>query len=48
MELFNGDIRELFDTLDNDVDKIKNFIQKENKKSSPIYLEQKYAIIGCM
>ena len=31
-ELYDGDIRKLFDSLDNDVDKIKNFIQKENKK----------------
>ena len=35
VELFNGDIRRLFDTLDNDVDKIRNFIQKDNKKKFP-------------
>lgn len=35
MELFNGDIRKLFDTLDNDVDKIRDFIQKDNKKKFP-------------
>ena len=32
VELYDGDIRKLFDSLDNDVDKIRNFIQKENKK----------------
>ncbi len=35
VELFDGDIRRLFDTLDNDVDKIRNFIQKDNKKKFP-------------
>lgn len=35
MNLFNGDIRKLFDTLDNDVEKIRFFIQKENKKMFP-------------
>ena len=35
VELFNGDIRKLFDTLDNDVDKIRNFIQKDNKQKLP-------------
>ena len=35
VELFDGDIRKLFDKLDNDVDKIKNFIQKENKTKFP-------------
>lgn len=35
VELYDGDIRKLFDTLDNDVDKIRNFIQKENKKKFP-------------
>ena len=35
VELFNGDIRKLFDMLDNDVDKIRNFIQKDNKKKFP-------------
>ncbi len=33
--LFNGDIRKLFDELDNDVDKIRNFIQKTNKTKFP-------------
>ena len=35
VELYNGDIRKLFHSLDNDVDKIRNFIQKENKKKFP-------------
>lgn len=35
MNLFNGDIRKLFDNLDNDVEKIRFFIQKENKKIFP-------------
>lgn len=35
VELFDGDIRKLFDTLDNDVDRIRNFIQKENKEKFP-------------
>ena len=35
VEMFDGDIRKLFDELDNDVDKIRNFIQKENKKKFP-------------
>lgn len=35
VELFNGDIRKLFDLLDNDVDKIRDYIQKENKKKFP-------------
>ncbi len=35
VELFDGDIRNLFDRLDNDVDKIRNFIQKENKNKFP-------------
>ena len=35
VELSDGDIRKLFDELDNDIDKIKNFIQKENKKKFP-------------
>ena len=34
-ELYDGDIRKLFDLLDNDVDEIRNFIQKENKKKFP-------------
>lgn len=35
VELYDGDIRRLFDGLDNDVDKIRDFIQKENKKRFP-------------
>ena len=35
MELFKGDIRKLFDFLDNDVDLIRNYIQKQNKKKFP-------------
>lgn len=35
VEMFDGDIRKLFDMMDNDVDKIRNFIQKENKKKFP-------------
>ena len=35
VELFNGDIRQLFDKLDNDVDKIRDYIQKQNKKKFP-------------
>lgn len=35
VELYDGDIRRLFDELDNDVDKIRDFIQKENKKRFP-------------
>ena len=35
VELFHGDIRNLFDELDNDVDKIRNYIQKENKAKFP-------------
>ena len=35
VELYNGDIRKLFNSLDNDVDKIRTFIQKENKKKFP-------------
>ena len=35
IELFDGDIRKLFDALDNDVNKIRNFIQKQNKKKFP-------------
>ena len=34
-ELFDGNIRKLFDSLNNDVDKIRNFIQKDNKKKFP-------------
>ena len=33
--LYDGDIRKLFDSLDNDVDKIRDYIQKENKKKFP-------------
>ena len=32
-ELYDGDIRKLFDSLDNDVDKIKNFIQREKNRN---------------
>lgn len=35
MELFDGDIRQLFKILDNDVEKIRSFIKKENKKKFP-------------
>ena len=35
VELYDGDIRKLFESLDNDVDKIRNFIQKEKKKKFP-------------
>ncbi|MEI3499049.1 MAG: hypothetical protein V8Q71_00800 [Bacilli bacterium] len=35
VEMFDGDIRNLFDQLDNDVNKIRNFMQKENKKKFP-------------
>lgn len=35
IELFDGDIRRLFEELDNDVDKIRDFIQKQNKKKFP-------------
>lgn len=48
IELYNGDIRKMFDLLDNDVNKIRDFIQKENKKSFLIYLERRSAIIGYM
>lgn len=34
-ELFNGDIRELFKINDYDINKIKNYVQKENKKKFP-------------
>lgn len=34
-ELFDGDIRKLFNTMSNDVDKIRNFIQKEQKTKFP-------------
>ncbi len=35
IDLFDGDIRKLFTKLDNDVDKIRFFIQNENKKKFP-------------
>lgn len=35
VDLFDGDIRKLFNQLDHDVDKIRDFIQKENKKKFP-------------
>lgn len=35
VELFDGDIRNIFIKLDNDVDKIRNYIQKENKNMFP-------------
>lgn len=35
VELFDGDIRKLFYELDNDIDKIRDFIQKDNKKKFP-------------
>lgn len=35
IELFDGDIRKLFDMFGNDVDKIRAFIQVKNKKKFP-------------
>jgi hypothetical protein len=35
VEMFDGDIRKLFDLLDNDVEKIRNYIQIEHKKEFP-------------
>ncbi len=35
VELFDGDIRKLFDDFHNDVDKIRDFIQLQNKKNFP-------------
>ena len=35
VDLFDGDIRKLFTINDNDVDKIRNFIQVKNKKKFP-------------
>ncbi len=35
MEFYNGDIRKLFDSFDNDVNQIRYFIQKQNKKRFP-------------
>ena len=35
VELFQGDIRKLFDEMNNDVDKIRNYVQIQNKKKFP-------------
>lgn len=35
VELFDGDIRKLFSGLDNDVNRIRDFIQKQNKSKFP-------------
>lgn len=35
VDLFNGDIRQLFDINENDVDKIRQYIQTDNKKAFP-------------
>lgn len=35
VDLFDGDIRRIFDELDNDVDRIRDFIQVQNKKKFP-------------
>ena len=35
VKFFNGDIRRLFDHMDNDVNRIRRFIQVENKKRFP-------------
>lgn len=35
VELYDGDIRKLFDELNNDVNKIRNYIQKDNRKKFP-------------
>lgn len=35
VELFDGDIRKLFNLLDNDVDKIRDYIQIHNRKKFP-------------
>lgn len=35
VEYFDGDIRKIFERLDDDVDKIRDFIQKEHKKDFP-------------
>ena len=35
VELFQGDIRRLFDEMHNDVDEVRNFIQIQNKKKFP-------------
>ncbi len=34
-DMFDGDIRKLFDRFDNDVNNIRDFVQKENKKRFP-------------
>lgn len=43
VELFDGDIRKLFAMMDNDVQKIRCFIQKENKKKFPYLSGNKIA-----
>ena len=48
VDFFDGDIRKLFDTFHNDVDKIREFVQKKEKRDFLIYQEQKYVITGCM
>lgn len=35
VEHFDGDIRKLFDVMDNDAERIRNYIQVENKKEFP-------------
>ena len=35
VELYDGDIRKIFEEQENDVNKIRNFIQKEHKKQFP-------------
>lgn len=35
IEFYDGDIRKLFEQMDNDVDKIRNFMQEKNKKAFP-------------
>lgn len=35
VDFFDGDIRKLFDTFHNDVDKIREFVQKKEKKRFP-------------
>lgn len=35
VELYDGDIRKLFDEMGNDVNEIRDFIQKKNKKKFP-------------
>lgn len=35
VELFDGDIRKLFDQYDNSVDEIRKYIQIKNKKKFP-------------